>query len=147
MKRIRNPLHRVWVNMFRNCRSNKYYVGVSVCSEWRDRSTFEEWAYANGYAKGLVLTRKDKSGDFSPDNCVFVTMQKFNDMRRCVKRLPDGRSTRDIIGPQASRAKQKRTFRRLFMAGWDVVSARIAPPLYKGAAPIPRPQRIRRCAI
>ncbi len=146
MSRNRNPLYYVWYNMFRYCRDNKYYAGVSVCAGWKARTAFEAWATAHGWRRGLMLARRDKSADFSPENCVLVPIAEANGLRRCVRRLPDGRSARDIVGPEVDRDRCKRTARRIFAARWDIESARIAPPLYKGAAPIPRPHRRRRSA-
>lgn len=146
MSRKRDPLYFVWYNMFRNCRSNKYYQGVSVCDEWRSRAAFEAWAAAHDWRSGLMLARRDKTADFSPENCVLMPIAEANGLRRCVRRLPDGRSARDICGRAASRRAVQRTAFRLFAGGWDVVSAREAPPLYKGAAPIPRMRRKRRPA-
>lgn len=76
------------------------YRGVSVCLEWLSYATFEEWAFSHGWRKGLYLTRKDKSGDFCPENCIWTTLADANGYRRCVRRLPDGRSARDILGKE-----------------------------------------------
>lgn len=85
-RRVRGPLYYVWYNMFRNCRENRYYAGVSVCREWGERSAFVEWAMANGWAPGRMLARIDKDADFSPQNCVFVSFAVFNRLRRCCRR-------------------------------------------------------------
>ena len=129
MSHNRSPLYYVWYNMFRYCRENKYYAGVSVCADWKAREAFEAWATTHGWRRGLMLTRRDKSADFSPENCVLVPIAEANGMRRCVRRLPDGRSARDIVGPHATYLEHVRAARRMFEANWDPDSARVLPPL------------------
>ena len=109
MSRRRDPLYYVWYNMFRYCRSNKYYEGVGVCDKWRSRAAFEAWAMSHGWKRGLMLVRRDKSADFSPENCMLAPIAEANGLRRCVRRLPDGRSARDICGRAASRRAVQRT--------------------------------------
>lgn len=43
--------------------------GVSVCDEWQGYDGFRAWAESHGYADGLVIERRDLSGDYCPENC------------------------------------------------------------------------------
>ena len=46
---------------------------IHVCDEWMDSFlNFKEWANKNGYEESLVLHRKDRNKDFSPENCFFA---------------------------------------------------------------------------
>lgn len=70
-------LYTKWASMKSRCYNpkNKAYLyygakGISVCDEWNNSFMgFRTWALRNGYLEGLGLIRKDKNGDFTPDNC------------------------------------------------------------------------------
>lgn len=129
MRRSRQPLYQAWRNMFRYCRENRYYRGVGVCYEWRVFEAFEKWCLANGWRRGLMVARVDKDADFSPGNCRIVTMTEFNGMRRCVRRLEDGRTLREATGVafERDREKAKLVRYRVLEANWDIESALAVP--------------------
>lgn len=61
----------------------KKYDGITVCSEWVNSiDAYEDWAFKNGWRKGLVIVRKDKTKDFSPDNCIVTTRTEAHYLRR-----------------------------------------------------------------
>ncbi|NOR27646.1 MAG: AP2 domain-containing protein [Lutibacter sp.] len=56
--------------------------GITVCDEWRkDFTKFYKWCLDNGYKKGLEIDRRNNDGNYSPDNCRFVTHQ-INSLNR-----------------------------------------------------------------
>ena len=125
--RARPPCYHSWIAMRRYCGhvggatpyQLSHYVSVSVCREWLDYGAFEEWAMSNGWFRGAHLTRRDKNGDFCPDNCFWCSLAEANGYRSCVRRLSDGRSARDLLGPRnlgRDRTEQARVAGRLF--GW-----------------------------
>ena len=67
-----------------NCPAYKNYGGrgIRVCDEWSSFIPFRDWALSNGYAKNLSIDRKDNDGDYSPDNCRWVTMEEQGKNRR-----------------------------------------------------------------
>lgn len=48
--------------------------GISVHSAWVcNFESFKEWAITSGYSDGLSIDRVDHNGDYSPDNCRWVS--------------------------------------------------------------------------
>ena len=86
-------LYSVYQNMVGRCHvpgSHNYERygarGISVCSAWRDDpSIFFKWATTSGYTKGLKLDRRDNDGNYSPDNCRWVTAKISARNRRSTK--------------------------------------------------------------
>lgn len=75
-------LVRLWRFMREKCAvpshpSYEHYggLGVRVCREWDESfDSFYEWAVASGYRIGLRLARKNRSREYSPGNCRWVTV-------------------------------------------------------------------------
>lgn len=86
----RTPLYTVWINMKRRCnnkndKSYRFYgeKGVRVCNLWeKDFGAFYDWSMKNGYEKGLQLDRIDTCGNYSPENCRFISQKENENNRR-----------------------------------------------------------------
>lgn len=94
----RTRLFHIWEGMLERCykpnRSNyKYYgeKGVTVCDEWRlDFNIFAIWAVTHGYDNNLTIDRINPFGNYTPDNCRWVTWKvqannKRNNFRQPVQ--------------------------------------------------------------
>ena len=76
----KEPLYAVWKSMKQRCcnshsKDYKHYGGrgIAIHDDWANSySSFEHWAKAHGYSKGLQIDRIDNEGDYCPDNCRFV---------------------------------------------------------------------------
>lgn len=59
--------------------SYKFYghKGVKICDEWLLRpDKFEQWALSNGYNPTLTIDRINADGDYSPENCRWVSFSE-----------------------------------------------------------------------
>jgi len=57
--------------MFSRCRDK--YVGIEVCNDWKVYEEFAHWARNNGYTEELTLDREDVLGNYTPNNCQWLT--------------------------------------------------------------------------
>ena len=77
-------LYSIFKGMSQRCynKGNPAYVyygnkGVEICKEWKnDFSVFREWSEKNGYTDETSIDRIDPNGNYEPDNCRWVSMQK-----------------------------------------------------------------------
>ena len=80
-------LYRIWQNMKNRCynhnvdRYDRYGGrGITVCDEWRNNfQAFYDWAMINGYSDSLSIDRINIDGNYTPDNCRWITMPEQAD--------------------------------------------------------------------
>lgn len=56
--------------------------GIEVCKEWLDNEVFIKWGLENNFELGLHIDRINNNGNYTPDNCRFVTKQENNQNQR-----------------------------------------------------------------
>lgn len=68
-------LHAKWHSMKSRCNTAHYRKrGITICSQWIDSyATFRIWALANGFKPELQLDRIDNDGNYTPENCRWVS--------------------------------------------------------------------------
>lgn len=89
-KMPKGVLYTLWMHMKERCnnpnhRSYERYGGrgISVCDDWSENyDSFYSWCKNNGYKRGLHLDRIDNYGNYSPDNCRFVTPTENSNNKR-----------------------------------------------------------------
>jgi hypothetical protein len=86
----KSRLYGIWENMKSRCYNKRndnylYYGGreITVCESWKSSfSAFRDWALSNGYNDSLTIDRIDSDGNYTPENCRFITMERQNNNRR-----------------------------------------------------------------
>lgn len=68
---------------------------IKVCDEWKDFKKFKADAISHGYREGCGLTidRIDNDGDYTPDNCQWLTRAE-NSHKQCVDKKKKRESSR-----------------------------------------------------
>lgn len=53
--------------------------------EWDDFAVFREWAMAHGYTDDMTIDRLDGDGDYTPDNCRWISKSENCKYKRSTK--------------------------------------------------------------
>lgn len=76
-------LYKIWTDMRRRClnprrREFKWYggKGVKITPEWDSFMCFSNWAEESGYKDNLTIDRIDGDGDYSPQNCRWISISE-----------------------------------------------------------------------
>lgn len=129
----RKRMRHVWYNMNSRCYdpehdSFKHYGGrgVSVCERWKVFDNFYI-DMADGQFPGCQLDRIDNDGDYTPDNCRWVTARE-NSRNRRDNRMIETSSGAECLASAAERyGIQADVLRKRLEAGWDSTDALTEP--------------------
>ena len=135
---LRNhPLYQTWARMKRRCynkNGDKYHRyggrGIRMCEQWIDNpEVFIKWSLDNGYSEGLTIDRKDNDGNYSPDNCRWIT-KKDQAYNRSTNVVVTSRGITASISEFSDISKVARsTVSNRIKAGWSLDDAIWTPIL------------------
>lgn len=119
-KADKDRLYSIWSSLKVRCYNPnvdiyKYYggIGVEMCTEWKESfSNFAIWAISNGYKSGLYVQRLNKKGNYSPENCSWITKEEQMNLKRQLYKVGD---VEDTIGNLC----------RLYNIQYNVVNGRL----------------------
>lgn len=103
--RSKKSPYNSWTNMKSRCNNPKhpkYYRyggrGIKVCEEFRTASGFIKWALKNGWSAGLSIDRVDNDGDYTPNNCKWISVSENSRKKSTTKiSLEEAGEIRDRI--------------------------------------------------
>lgn len=138
-------LYGVWVNMKSRCynKNNKRYCSyggrdIKVCQEWRDSfEEFYKWAVLKGYDPNApygecTLDRIDVNGDYTPQNCRWITNKEQQNNRRNNRYLEYNGEIKTMMEWAEQVGIKYATLRYRLKRGWSVERALETPvnPIY-----------------
>lgn len=132
----KSRLYKCWQGMKQRCgyeNANEYERyggrGIKVCDEWkRNFESFKDWAITNGYCDGLTIDRIDTDGDYTPDNCRWVSykVQANNKSNNIVIRY-QGQSKTLMEWCETLNLPYSTIYKRIKESGWDCEDALSIP--------------------
>lgn len=135
-------LYTVYRGMLARCYNPKHVHydlyggrGIKVCDLWKnDRKEFFSWAMNNGYSDELQIDRIDSNGDYSPENCRFVTKLQNQNNRRCTREFKGvaiglivSNKECNPLGLDWSKVYKRLTGDNGRLKTWDIVTALSTP--------------------
>lgn len=89
------------------------FKGIKVCEEWKkDFGSFEKWALENGYKSGLTIDRVDPDGNYTPDNCKWIT-RKENSGKRKSRTKAERERDKEIINAIRGGSMEEREWQKI----------------------------------
>lgn len=94
--------------------------GICICDEWlNDFQVFCDWALSSNYKDNLTIDRMNTDGDYSPDNCRWVSMADQNRNKRCNINLTKSGETRNLKEWSSLTGIAYTTLYGRYRHGWD----------------------------
>lgn len=133
--KTRRKLMKVFIHMKERCYDDKDRRfkdwggrGIKICQEWLEDSTaFLDWAIGAGYKPGLCIDRIDNDGDYSPDNCRWVTLAENNQNRRSSKFYTINGVRKNLQQWCDFYSVSRSMVNRRLMLGWNIEDALFKP--------------------
>ena len=128
-------LYRIWAGIVQRCCNDtgdyewaKYGGrGISVCDEWREFSSFRDWALSSGYSDSLSIDRIDNNGNYSPDNCRWASIYEQNNNKRTSKFISYNGETGTIREFADRYGLEYSCLYERLRLGWNVRDALLTP--------------------
>lgn len=127
-------LHRIFNGMKQRCYNllSKDYPkygkrGIKICDEWLlDPNAFDKWAFTNGYQSGLTIDRIDVNGDYTPDNCQWISVVEQNRNKTTTIYIDyqgERRTLSSVLHEKGIANNYPLYVQRIIRYGWDIDKA------------------------
>lgn len=135
-------LYSIWKGIRRRCYGNDTHFtknykdkGIKMCDEWKnDFKSFYNWAINTGYNENAprgvyTIDRIDYKGNYEPDNCRWITIQK-QQLNKSNNRIITFNNETHTVSEWANILNiNPKTLEQRLLRGWDEIKA-ITTPLY-----------------
>lgn len=102
--------------------------GIKICQEWLDNpNNFIQWAENSGYLPGLTIDRVNNNGDYSPENCRWVSIAENNQNRRSTRFYTIDGETKNLQQWCETYSVSRSMVNKRLQMGWDIKSALTTP--------------------
>lgn len=133
--RRKTRLYRIYHNMLNRCTNpksgsyNRYGGrGIRVCEAWVvSFEAFRDWAITNRYTNDLTIDRIDNDGDYTPENCRWVTIRQQALNRSCNHLIQIDGVSKPLGEWSRIYGINSRTVRDRIIRGWNEVTAVTVP--------------------
>ena len=98
--------------------------GIAICDEWKESyDAFRRWAISHGYQDNLSIDRINPDGDYTPDNCRWVTVKEQANNRRSNRYITYNNPTLTLMQWSEVTGLHWSTIRGRLNRGWSVEDA------------------------
>lgn len=138
----RTRLYKVWAGIKGRCENKNnaefYLYGerkIKMCEEWKDNfQNFYNWAITQGYNETAIkgectIDRIDVDGDYTPENCRWITNELQQQNKRNNHLLTYKEKTMCIAEWEKIKGFKKGLIRNRLKLGWTITQA-IETPIY-----------------
>lgn len=131
LARIYRTYHNIKSRCYLPTFSNyRYYggKGIKMCDKWkRSFKEFFRWSLENGYYAKMILVRKNKDGDFEPNNCEWAEPQKKEKGKKKLHYKTFEGETHHVATWARIYGIDPNTLNRRFRSGWKFEKAVTTP--------------------
>lgn len=127
-------LHDIWCGINNRCDPKHVHSirygkrGIKICEEWQSYEVFAKWARSNGYAENLTIERIDVNGNYCPENCTWIPLEKQARNRRTTHWVEyEGEKMSLAEACERAGLPYKQVFWRMRRAGWTFEKAISTP--------------------
>lgn len=97
--------------------------GITYCSEWELFEPFLQWALAAGYADDLELDRIDNDGNYTPENCQFISHRENSQKTGSVRMIAAGGREEPLFEAARRHGLEVNTVKTRLRRGWSLDEA------------------------